>query len=85
MRALGHRQAGRRAGVARVGTFMVVSDGRAGAGAAEVAFREGGPFLVGRGPWLTHMMEAAEGRTPSLATTTGNAHHRALRGRAGQA
>ena len=36
-------------------------------GGADVAFRDGGPFLVGKGAWLTRMMDAAEGRVPSMA------------------
>jgi hypothetical protein len=59
------------------GTFTVISDGRAAKGEnspPEVAFRDGGPFLAGRGVWLTHMMEAAEGRAPSLATSPASPH-----------
>jgi hypothetical protein len=56
-----------------VGSFTVVSDARA-LGGAEVAFRDGGPYLVGRGGWLTRMIDAADGRIPSTASTVKNAH-----------
>jgi hypothetical protein len=46
------------------GSFTVI-EGTAGAKAtpnARVAYREGGPFLVGRGGWLDAMVDAAEGK-----------------------
>ena len=57
----------KRGGEARVeqkGSFTVVSDARSPA-SAEVAFRDGGPYLVGKGAWLTRMIDAADGRVPS--------------------
>ncbi|HEY2511721.1 MAG TPA: hypothetical protein VGI39_12725 [Polyangiaceae bacterium] len=60
----------------RVGTFTVISDSHGGRD-AEVAFRDGGPLLVGRGAWLTKMIDAVEGRTPSVAGAGGE--HRELR------
>lgn len=46
---------------------------------AEIAFREGGPFLVGRGEWLERMIDAVEGRSKSMALPSDDLHH-ALRG-----
>ena len=62
---------------APAGSFTVVSDGRTPAG-AEVAFREGGPDLVGRGAWLARMIDAADGRIPSTLSAA-RAGHGALR------
>ena len=53
------------------GTFTVVSDAKT-PGGAEVAFRDGGPYLVGRGAWLGRMIDAAEERIPSALS--GGAH-----------
>jgi hypothetical protein len=52
------------------GSFTVVSDART-PGGAEVAFREGGPYLVGRGAWLGRMIDAADGRVPSTLVSSG--------------
>jgi hypothetical protein len=57
----------------QVGTFTVIADGRA-PGGAEVAFRDGGLTIVGRGAWLARMIDAADGRAPSTLTAPGNAH-----------
>ncbi len=43
------------------GTFSVIED-TSGGKRARVAYRDGGPFLVGRGAWLDAMMDAAEGK-----------------------
>jgi hypothetical protein len=43
------------------GDFTVIEDG-ASAKHARVAYREGGPFLVGHGPWLDAMIDAADGK-----------------------
>jgi hypothetical protein len=32
-----------------------------------LAYRDGGPFLIGRGPWLSAMIDTVEGRLPSVA------------------
>ncbi len=55
------------------GGFSVVSDANTPA-AARLAYRNGGPFLVGRGPWLDAMIDAADGRAPRA-----KAEHDALR------
>ena len=57
------------------GSFTVMTDDSA-PGGASLAVREGGPFLVGRGPWLDHMIDVVEGRAPSLASS---AEHASLR------
>jgi hypothetical protein len=55
------------------GSFTVVSDART-PGGAEVAFRDGGPYLVGRGIWLTRMIDAADGRTASTLSASNDTH-----------
>ena len=72
---------GSEANVRRVGTFTVVSDAHA-RHEAEVAFRDGGPLLVGRGAWLTKMIDAVEGRTKSIASAGGP--HQELRSELGK-
>ncbi len=57
----------------QVGSFTVISDART-PGGAELAYRDGGPYLVGRGIWLTRMIDAADGRTASVASASGNSH-----------
>ncbi len=42
---------------------------------AEIAFREGGPFLIGRGEWLERMIDTVEGRGSSMAVPSGDLHH----------
>jgi hypothetical protein len=55
------------------GGFTVVED-TADARHARVAYRDGGPFLVGRGGWLDAMIDAAEGKAERA-----RAEHAALR------
>jgi hypothetical protein len=43
------------------GNFTLVED-TSSAGRARVAYRDGGPFLVGSGAWLDKMMDAADGK-----------------------
>jgi hypothetical protein len=45
-----------------------------GSQGAQLAYRKGAPFLVGRGPWLDAMIDAADGRAPGAAP-----EHAALR------
>lgn len=42
---------------------------------AEIAFREGGPVLVGRGEWLERMIDTVEGRSKSMAVPNDDLHH----------
>jgi hypothetical protein len=53
------------------GTFTVVSDSAASHGGS-IAFRDGGPYLVGRGAWLDRMIDVAEGRAPGIASAPGH-------------
>jgi hypothetical protein len=55
------------------GDFLVIGYGNAPT-QARLAYRQGGPFLVGRGAWLNAMIDAAEGRPPRAAS-----RHDALR------
>lgn len=57
----------------QTGSFTIVSDARTPSGAS-VAFRDGGPYLVGRGPWLEKMIDTAEGRAPSTLSSASNGH-----------
>jgi hypothetical protein len=63
-----------------IGSFTVVEDDRAArdpeALPPKVAFRDGGPTIVGRGAWLTRMIDTAEGRVPSVERS---AEHASLR------
>jgi hypothetical protein len=43
------------------GSFVVVGDAAEGA-RARLAYRDGGPFLVGRGAWLGTMIDAVDGK-----------------------
>jgi hypothetical protein len=58
-----------------LGGFLTVRD-RGGASEGEVAARDGGPVLLSGGRYLRDMIDAAEGRSPSLRS---EARHRALR------
>jgi hypothetical protein len=49
---------------------------------ARLAYREGGPFLVGRGAWLDSMIDAAEGRGERLRSEHTDLRA-ALRGKSG--
>ncbi len=73
---------GSAAAITREGAFTRISD----EGGTRLAFREGGPFLVGRGAWLETMIEAAEKRRASIDANPVHAQLRAtLEGRAGAA
>jgi hypothetical protein len=61
------------------GTFTVVADD-ADPAQAQLALHPGGPFLVGRGPWLDAMIAAVEGRGGRAAP-----EHAALRAALGAA
>jgi len=68
------RSRGGRASMSTRGAFAIVEDA-ADPTHARVAYREGGPFLVGRGDWLDAMVDAAEGRVERLRV-----EHAELRG-----
>jgi hypothetical protein len=69
--------------VGTAGTFTVVSDAQDASGdtTPKVAFRSGGPFLLGRGAWLTRMIDTVERRVPSIEKSAEHASlRRALQG-----
>jgi hypothetical protein len=58
---------GGRPKVGKRGAFMTVEDADDAEGAKpRIALRDGGPLIVGRGAWLQSMIDAAEGKTPSV-------------------
>jgi hypothetical protein len=63
----------------RLGSFTTIRD-RAG-GSAEVAVREAGPVLVGKGAYLRAMAETADGLQSSIEA---NEVHRSMRGALGR-
>jgi hypothetical protein len=62
------------------GDFALVSNDT-GPEAASVAYRPGGPFLIGRGPWLDAMIDAVDGKT-AHSSPSHDALRRALVGSA---
>jgi len=50
----------------RLGSFDTVRDVGSGAPAGEIAARPAGPFLLGAGSYLRAMVDAADGRVPSV-------------------
>ena len=57
------------------GSFTVVENA-GDAKRTRMAYRDGGPFLVGRGGWVDSMIDAYGGKRPALSS---NAQHMALR------
>ncbi len=51
----------------KLGSFDTVRDIGSGAPAGEIGARPGGPFLLGAGSYLRSMVDAADGRVPSIA------------------
>lgn len=47
-----------------------------------LAYRDGGPFLIGRGPWLDTMIDTVDGRLPNLSS---NLAHMSMRKDLGKA
>jgi hypothetical protein len=61
-----------RGGKPEVGTisgFRTVRDAAEGPGGGEIAVRKGGPLLLGAGVYLRSMIDAAEGRAPSVRSS----------------
>ena len=56
---------GGRSVASRRGAFAVLEDA-ADPGHTRFAYRDGGPFLVGRGAWLDAMLDAAEGKAERM-------------------
>lgn len=55
--------------VGAVGGFRTVRDGAQGPGGGEIAVKKGGPLLLGAGVYLRSMIDAAEGRAPSVRSS----------------
>jgi hypothetical protein len=62
-------------------SFTRIEEASALSGKPSLALREDGMLLVGKGPWLDKMMEAADGKRPSLKK---NERHMALRASVGE-
>jgi hypothetical protein len=66
---------GGRSVVNTIGTFRTVRDASMSTSGAEIAVREGGPVLLGAGPYLRAMIDTADGHVPSIG---GDAAHARL-------
>lgn len=55
--------------VTTVGAFRSVRDASLAAAGGEIAVRKGGPLLLGAGTYLRAMIDAADGRTPSIRSS----------------
>jgi hypothetical protein len=60
--------------VTSIGSFRSVRDAATGASTGEIAVRKGGPLLLGGGAYLRAMIDAADGRTPTIRSSV--AHSR---------
>jgi hypothetical protein len=60
--------------VTPIGSFSTVHDAALDAPGGEIAVRRGGPVLLGGGAYLRAMIDAADGRTPSIRSSV--AHSR---------
>jgi len=72
---------GGRSVVNTIGGFSTVRDASQSTSGAEIAVREGGPVLLGAGSYLRSMIDAADGRVPSVRA---DAAHERLRREAGE-
>jgi len=71
------RGGGDRVTIRQSGSFTLVEpDGALAKRYPTLAYREGGPFLIARGPWLATMIDTAEGKLPSVQRES---RHLALR------
>lgn len=52
--------------VTSIGSFRAVRDASSGASSGEIAARSGGLLLIGGGPYLRAMIDAADGRAPRI-------------------
>jgi hypothetical protein len=59
--------------VSTVGSFRTVRDGTLVVSGAEIAVKKGGPILLGAGAYLRAMIDAADGRTPTVASSVAHA------------
>lgn len=59
--------------VTTVGSFRTVRDATMILSGAEIAVKKGGPILFGAGPYLRAMIDAADGRIPTIRTSVAHA------------
>jgi hypothetical protein len=59
--------------VTGTGSFRIVRDATMPAGGGEIAVRRGGPLLLGAGAYLRAMIDAAEGRAATIASSAAHA------------
>lgn len=64
--------------VTPIGGFRCVRDATLAATGGEIAVRKGGPVLLGAGPYLRAMIDAVEGRGPTIRSSV--AHNRLAEG-----
>jgi hypothetical protein len=60
---------GGRAVTSTLGSFRAVRDASLTSTAGEIAVRRGGPLLLGAGPYLLAMIDAADGRAPTIRSS----------------
>lgn len=60
--------------VTTVGSFRTVRDATLAATGGEIAVRKGGPVLLGAGAYLRAMIDAADGRTPTIRSSVAHSH-----------
>lgn len=59
--------------ITTVGSFRTVRDATMILSGAEIAVKKGGPILLGAGPYLRAMIDAADGRIPTIRTSVAHA------------
>ncbi|MFO0587037.1 MAG: hypothetical protein U0441_05855 [Polyangiaceae bacterium] len=59
--------------ITNVGSFRTVRDATMILSGAEIAVKKGGPILLGAGPYLRAMIDAADGRIPTIRTSVAHA------------
>ena len=64
---------GGRAVVTRIGGFQTVRDADLPTAGGEIAVRKGGPVLLGGGAYLRAMIDAADGRSPTIRASVAHA------------
>lgn len=64
--------------VTPIGEFRCVRDATLAATGGEIAVRKGGPVLLGAGPYLRAMIDAVEGRGPTIRSSV--AHSKLIEG-----
>lgn len=65
---------GGRPTVTPVGSFQSVRDATLAATGGEIAVRKGGPVLLGAGAYLRAMVDAADGRSPTIRSSVAHTH-----------